>query len=65
MSKEIKKKIDDLRLELEEALAPGMFTLNPRVLEINEKIDALQAKCQHQFVEGQCEFCYKLEGMNG
>ena len=64
MSREIKDKIDALRLELEEALAPGMFTLNPKVVRINKEIEALQNNCNHHFIEGQCEFCYKLEGVN-
>lgn len=64
MSREIKNKIDALRLELEEALVPGMFTLNPEVVRINKEIEVLQNNCNHHFVEGQCEFCYKLEGVN-
>ena len=64
MSKEIKAKIDILREQLEEALAPGTFTLNPRIAEIDEQIIALQNQCNHNYIEGQCEFCYRLEGMN-
>lgn len=64
MSREIKNKIDALRLELEEALAPGMFTLNPEIVRINKEIEALQNSCNHHFLEGQCEFCYKLEDVN-
>ena len=64
MSREIKEKIDALRLELEEAFAPGMFTLNSEVVRINKEIETLQNNCNHHFSEGQCEFCYKLEGVN-
>lgn len=62
MSKEIKEKIDQLRWELEEAYVPGIFTLNPKMVEINEQISALQDQCKHNYIEGQCEFCYRLEG---
>ena len=64
MSKEIKAQIDELRCQLEEAAVPGMFTLNPEVVRINKEIETLQKKCEHHYVEGQCEFCYHLEGNN-
>ena len=64
MSKEIKMQIDELRWQLEEATVPGMFILNPEVVRINNEIEALQKKCEHHYVEGQCEFCYHLEGVN-
>ena len=65
MSKEIKAKIDNLRWQLEEAFTPGVFTLNPEVVRIRNEISMLQNECEHHYVEGQCEFCYRLEGMNG
>ena len=64
MSKEIKAQIDELHWQLEEAAVPGMFTLNPEVVRINKEIETLQKKCKHHYVEGQCEFCYHLEGNN-
>lgn len=64
MSKEIKMQIDELRWKLEEAAVPGVFTLNPEVVRINNEIVALQSKCNHHYVEGQCEYCYHLEGLN-
>ena len=62
MSKEIKKRIDELRWEMEQASTPGIFTLNPKMIEINEEITKLQSECKHNFIDGQCEFCYYLEG---
>ena len=59
MSKEIKAKIDRLHLDLEQVVTPGMFTLNMETAQINNKIAALQNQCQHHFVDGQCEFCYR------
>ena len=62
MSKEIKAKIDKLCLELEQVVTPGMFTLNMEAARISNKIAALQNQCKHNFVDGQCEFCYRMEG---
>ena len=62
MSKEIKEKIDNLRWELEQVITPGTFILNPEVVRINKEIAILQNQCQHNYVDGQCEFCYHLEG---
>jgi hypothetical protein len=64
MSKEIKAKIDQLHLDLEQVVTPGMFTLNMETAQISNKIAALQNQCQHHFVDGQCEFCYRMEGDN-
>ena len=59
MSKEIKKKIDELSLEIEKLMDPTTFVLNPRIGKIDKEIRELQAKCQHNFVNGVCEFCYR------
>ena len=59
MSKEIKKKIDELSLEIESLMDPTTFVLNPRIGEIDKEIRALQSQCNHNFVNGVCEFCYR------
>ena len=59
MSKEIKEKIDALNQEAEQLMDPTTFVLNPRISEISQEITKLQAKCQHNFVNGICEFCYR------
>ena len=59
MSKEIKKRIDELSLEVEQLIDPTTFVLNPRVGEINKEIIELQKQCKHNFVDGMCEFCYR------
>ena len=61
MSQEIKKKIDELSLEVEQLMDPTTFVLNPRIGEIDKEIKVLQAQCQHNFVNGVCEFCYRGE----
>ena len=59
MSQEIKKRIDELSLEVEQLMDPTTFVLNPRIGEIDKEIKELQAQCQHNFVDGVCEFCYR------
>ena len=61
MSKEIKMKIDEYAAEIERLYDPGVFNLNRRVAELNELITELQNQCTHNFVNGECEFCYKGE----
>ena len=61
MSKDIRAKIDELNIELERVMVPGVFTLNKEVMEISDKIAALQAECKHSFVDGVCKFCDKEE----
>ena len=61
MSKIIKERIDALNQEIEQLMDPTIFVLNPRNQEIDKEIRALQAKCEHNFVNGICEFCYRGE----
>lgn len=63
MSKDIRIRINELSKETESLIDPTTFVLNPRIGEINQEIEELQAKCQHHFVEGMCEFC-DLEAVN-
>lgn len=59
MSKEIKMRIDALYEEAEKLIDPATFVLNPRINEINHEVKSLQAQCNHSFVNGVCEFCYR------
>jgi hypothetical protein len=59
MSKEIKKRIDELSIEIEQLVDPTTFVLNPRINEIDKEIKELQAKCNHNFIDGICEYCYR------
>jgi hypothetical protein len=47
---------------LEQVVTPGMFALNMEAAQITNKIAALQKQCKHSFINGQCEFCYRMEG---
>lgn len=57
MSKEIKAKIDALNEQLEIAMDPTTFVLNPAATMIFREIEQLQNKCQHSFVDKECEYC--------
>ena len=59
MSNEIKKRIDELSIEIEQLIDPTTFVLNPRIGEINKEIKELQAQCKHNFVNGICKYCYR------
>ena len=61
MSKEIKAKIDEYAAEIERLYDPTVFTLNQKLNELGKKIVELQNQCNHLFVDGVCEFCYKGE----
>ena len=63
MSKEIRIKMNQLSEEAERLMDPTTFVLNPRIVAINQEIEELQSKCQHNFVDGMCEFC-NLEAIN-
>ena len=61
MSKEIKARVSQLTEELNRVITPGIFTLNGRVGEILDELESLQKRCNHNFVNGICEFCEKEE----
>ena len=61
MSEEIRFKIAQLNDELDSILDPSSFVLNPRVNEIFAEIAELQEECEHNFVNGECEFCGMYE----
>lgn len=58
---EIKEKIDANNRKIEELLNPSQFVLNNTVKKLLAENDALQAQCQHEFVDGFCIYCYKEE----
>ena len=57
MSKEIKSKIDQLNQQLEEAMDPTTFVLNPTAVTIFREIEKLRHECKHSIVNGECEYC--------
>lgn len=58
---EIKEKIDANNKLIENLLNPSEFTLNNAVKDLLKENDELQKQCKHNFVDGFCEYCYKME----
>lgn len=58
---QIKEKIDANNKIIESLLNPSMFTLNNAIKDLLAENDELQKQCQHSFVDGYCEYCYKEE----
>lgn len=57
----IKQKIDDLYQELDAMISSGLFVYDKHYQEIFDTIIALQDECAHKFVDGECEYCHRLE----
>ena len=58
---EIKQKIDENNSIIEQLVTPNKFTLNNTVAKLLEENTKLQTQCQHNFVNGYCEYCYAEE----
>lgn len=59
---DIKSQIDLINKQIEEKTSFAQFTLNNEVAGLLLEIDSLQAQCPHEFHEGYCIYCYKMEG---
>lgn len=61
---EIKERIDRNNKLIKEVMNPSEFTLNNTVAELLAENKRFQGMCNHNFVEGYCEYCYmkKPEG---
>lgn len=58
---EIKQKIDENNSIIEQLVTTNKFTLNNTVAKLLEENKKLQAQCQHNFINGYCEYCYMEE----
>jgi hypothetical protein len=58
---QIKEEIDNNNKLIEALINPSQFTLNNAVRELLARNAELQAQCQHNFVDGFCEYCYLME----
>lgn len=56
---EIKQKIDENNRIIEQLLTPNQFTLNNTIGKLLKENRELQKQCQHHFVDGYCEYCYR------
>ena len=58
---EIKEQIDRNNKLIKECMNPSEFTLNNTVAELLAENRRLQSMCNHNFVEGFCEYCYMIK----
>ena len=54
----VRELIQQLNQTLEEEISKLQFVLNKRIEEINEEIEHIQqTECEHNFIDGVCEYC--------
>lgn len=58
---EIKEQIDRNNKLIKEVMNPSEFTLNNTIAELLAENKRLQSMCNHNFVEGYCEYCYMIK----
>lgn len=58
---QIKERIDFNNKMIVELMEPSVFTLNNPVVQLLTENAELQKMCKHSYVDGACEYCYKLE----
>ena len=51
--------ITEKKQKIEELFDPTSFVLNPEVVKLEKEIEKLQTKCEHNYVDGVCEYCGK------
>ena len=58
---EIQNKIIFNNAKIKELLDPSVFILQPEVQILMEENEELQSICEHEFVNGVCKICGKVE----
>ena len=61
---EINKEINENNRLIESLMQPNIFTLNNSVATLLKRNQELQRLCEHHYVDGFCEYCYKAEDAN-
>jgi hypothetical protein len=61
---QIKEEIDKNNKLIEALINPSQFTLNNSVRDLLARNAELQSQCEHNFVDGFCEYCYLMEETN-
>lgn len=60
-NEEINKKILFNNQKIQELLDPSVFILQPEVQKLIEENEFLQGICEHEFKNGVCIICGKIE----
>ena len=58
---EIRNKVLFNEAKIKELLDPSVFILQPEVQVLMEDNEYLRSICEHEFVNGVCEICGKVE----
>ena len=58
---EIHEKIDRNNRIIQDLFNPNSFVLNNTIKDLLKENEELQNQCEHNFVDGYCEYCYKEE----
>ena len=58
---EIKEKIIFNNNKIQQALDPSIFILQPMVQQLIEENEYLRSICPHEYENGICIFCEKIE----
>ena len=58
---EIKSKVLYNNAKIKELLDPSVFILQPEVQLLMEENEELQSICEHEFENGVCKICGKVE----
>lgn len=60
-AQEIRAQIDANNHMIEQLSDPGSFTLNSIIADLLVENARLQKLCPHDFMNGECIYCYKRE----
>lgn len=58
---EIKNKVIFNEARIKELLDPSIFILQPEIQELEKEITELQKQCNHEFIDGICTICGKVQ----
>ena len=57
-------RVDELNRLIQEKMNPFIFVVDPLIMQYSNEIDEIQAHCQHEFKNGMCKYCDKVQPKN-
>lgn len=61
---ETRARVDELNRLIQEKMNPLIFVVDPLIRQYSNEIDEIQANCQHEFKNGMCKYCDKVQPKN-
>lgn len=58
---QIRARVNELYQLIEQNIDPCSFVLNPLAKQYSDEIESLQKECSHEFHDGICIHCDKIE----